>query len=71
MINNAKMVQRYRGEGVLRSIRYFSKQEVAEAKWQKGGEKQRQQLQTYSLVEFGDKQKVRNEIGHESIRIKG
>lgn len=33
MINNAEMVQRYRGEGVLRSIRYFSRQEVAEAKW--------------------------------------
>lgn len=71
MINNAEMVQIYRGEGVLKSIRYFSRQEVAEAKWWEGGEKVEVAIVGYSLVKFGDKQKVRNEIAHEFIRIKG
>jgi len=71
MINNAEMVQRYRGEGVLKSIRYFSRQEVAESKWWEGGEKGEAAIVDYSLVKFGDKQKVRNKIAHEFIRIKG
>ena len=54
-------------------IRHFSRQEGAEARrWGGGGsEKVEAAIVDYSLVKFGDKGKVRNEIAHEFIRIKG
>lgn len=52
-------------------IRYFSRQDGAEARRWGRSEKVEAAIVDYSLVKFGDKGKVRNEIAHEFIRIKG
>lgn len=76
-------VSKIRGEYVLRSIG-FDNQEVirklqvkysVELKVQEldnsEGEKADAAITDYSLMKFGDKGKVRNETGHEFIRMKG